>query len=262
MKSDKFSPVLIDLDGVLRIGSKPADDAGEFLEFLSSNGIPSCILSNSSLKTSAMVRSFLNENKIDYGIPAMTAADAALNFVKENYRRVAVYCVEPVKKTFEQYLDDENSEAVVIGDIGDKWSYKIMNDIFVKIYNGADLIALHKNKYWYPDGKTLSLDAGAFINAIEYASSKEAVVIGKPSPVYFKTALKMLGHQDESFLMIGDDIETDILPVRNLGGTGILIYSGKTRYPLPDSLKAAPDYEVHNLKEVIKILDNLFLQKA
>ena len=67
----------------------------------------------------------------------------------------------------------------------------MMNEIFVKVYNGVELVAMHKNKFWYPEGK-LSLDAGAFIKAIEYAFGKEAVLIGKPSPIYFHSAFSQL----------------------------------------------------------------------
>jgi HAD superfamily hydrolase (TIGR01458 family) len=259
MKEKKLLPVLIDFDGVIRIGDKPADDADKFLKFISENKIPSHIISNSTLKTSELVRSFLKENKIYYEIPAMTAADAALAYVKQNYKRVAVYCIEPVKKSFSEYIDEENPQAVIIGDIGEGWSYKIMNEIFLKVYNGADIIALHKNKFWLPDGKTLKLDAGAFIKAIEFAASKEAVLIGKPSPIYFKTALKLMGYENHPFIMIGDDIESDIFSLKDIGGTGILVYTGKTKYPLPEKTETIPDYEAHNLKEVIKILENIFL---
>jgi len=151
-------------------------------------------------------------------------------------------------------IDEENPEAVVIGDNEDRWNYKIMNDIFKKVFNGADLIAMHKNKYWNPSGKLL-IDAGAFITGIEYAASEEAIVIGKPSPNYFKAALEKIGATPEDeFFMIGDDIENDVKAAQDLGGKGILIYTGKTNFPLDSNLRFRPDYEVHSLSEVIDLL--------
>ena len=256
------TPLLIDFDGTIRLGNYPAEDANEFLSFLKEKEIPSFIISNSTLKTSEDVISFLKENNLPV-VNAMTAADAALSYVKENYKRVSVYCIDSIKKIFESSgicrIDDNEPEAVVIGDIGDKWSYKIMNEIFSKVHNNADLIAMHKNKFWKPDGKTLALDAGTFISAIEYATSKEAVLIGKPSPIYFRTAIKMLGHSaDSPFLMLGDDIETDITASQQIGGKGILIYTGKTKYPLPENYSPKPDYEAKNLIDVIKILERVY----
>ena len=44
-------PLLIDLDGVLRIGDSTAPNIKEFLNFIETNKIPACILSNSTLFT-------------------------------------------------------------------------------------------------------------------------------------------------------------------------------------------------------------------
>ncbi|MCZ7614036.1 MAG: hypothetical protein M5T52_11035 [Ignavibacteriaceae bacterium] len=50
---------------------------------------------------------------------------------------------------------------------------------------------MHKNKYWNPYGELL-IDAGAFITGIEFASNKEAILIGKPSANFLKQHLKKL----------------------------------------------------------------------
>ena len=251
-------PILIDFDGIIRLGSKPAPDTGQFLKFLSEQKIPTYIISNSTLKTSDDIKNFLKENELDCEIPAMTSVDAAINYVKNHYKKVSVFCDENIKKNFSEFIVDNNPEAVVIGDLGDGWNYETLNKIFRMVYNGADLIAMQKNKFWKPDGVNLCLDAGAFISAIEYATGKESVLIGKPSPIYFYTALELLGfNKDESFIMIGDDIETDIQGAEELGGTGILVYSGKTKYPLDPSVKIKPDYEAQNLIDVVRIIENL-----
>jgi HAD superfamily hydrolase (TIGR01458 family) len=249
-----FPAALIDLDGVLRIGSKPAPDAGELLNFIKENKIPALILSNSSLKTGSDIIKYLQSHSIDFNIHAVTSVDVAKDYVDKNFKRISVYCIDTIKEVFREYLDDEKPEAVLIGDIGDKWNFSIMNEIFRKVLNGAELIALHKNKFWKPDGINYSLDAGAFVNAIEYAASKEALLIGKPSPVYFKAALNRLGvNPGDNFFMIGDDIENDIYPVHKLGGKGILVYTGKTKHPLSPKYKK-PSYEASDLYEVISIL--------
>ncbi len=255
---NKSIPVLIDFDGIIRIGSKPALEAKEFLQYLSNQKIPSYIISNSTLKTGNDLRDFLKENEIDFEISAMTSVDAALNYVNNNYKRISVYCEEKIRENFNEFIDDENPEAVIVGDLGDKWNYEILNDIFRKVYNGADLIAMQKNKFWKPDGINLALDAGAFITAIEYAVDKKAVLIGKPSPIYFYSAIELLGFQRNSlFIMIGDDIETDIEGAKNLGGIGILVFTGKTKYPLDLSIKVKPDYEAENLEKVIPIIKEI-----
>ncbi len=247
-------PVLIDFDGVIKLGDKIADDAGDLFTFLSKNKIPFFLISNSTLRTSSAMIDFIRSAGIDTEIPAMTAVDAALSYVKENYKKVSVYCRENIKVLFSEFNSDEDPEAVILGDIADRWTYETMNEIFRKVLNGADIIAMHKNRYWQPDGKTLTMDAGAFITSIEYAASKEAILIGKPSPIYFQTALKKLGFEpDSEFIMVGDDLESDIEAVQKIGGTGILVYTGKTKYPLPDN-SVKPYYEAMDLREVIDVI--------
>ncbi|HSR18619.1 MAG TPA: HAD-IIA family hydrolase, partial [Ignavibacteriaceae bacterium] len=243
----KHPSVLIDFDGVLKIGDKPAPDAEEFLRFLDYYKVPALILSNSSLKTGKEIIEFIKTNLTETNITAITAVDAAYDFVKKNYKRVSVYCNDSVKEVFHDLINEQNPQAVIIGDLGDRWNYRVMNEIFLKVFNGSDLIAMHKNKFWKPDGKNLSLDAGAFISAIEYSSSRKALLIGKPSEFYFKAALDKVGiKKGEEFFMIGDDIENDIYPVVEIGGKGILVYTGKTKFPLESKFKK-PDFEAANL---------------
>ncbi len=225
-------PVLIDFDGIIRPGDKLAGGAAEMFDFLNENKIPSCIITNSTRNTSQEVLQFLNKKGISLHVNAMTTIDVTLAYIKERNLRVSVYCIHNVKKEFKELIDDKNPDAVVIGDLGEEWSYKILNEIFRKVHAGAEIIAMQKNKFWQPDGKNLSLDAGAFVAAIEYASGKEAVLIGKPSPFYFQAALRKLGFgKDNSFFMIGDDLETDIAGSQAIGGEGILIFTGKTKFP-------------------------------
>ena len=253
----KSLPLLIDFDGVIRLGEKPAPDAVEFFDFIKKENIPAFVISNSTLKTSEEIKEFFASHNIEFDLPVMTASEITLKYVANNYKGVKVYCTKHIKELFKEFIVEENPEAVVVGDLEDKWSYNILNEIFREVYAGADLITMQKNKFWKPDAKTLCLDAGSFVSAIEYASSKKALLIGKPSTIYFQTALKMLNAENESFLMLGDDIETDIFGAQKAGGKGILIYTGKTAYPLDKNSDIKPNYEVKNLIETIKLLSSL-----
>jgi HAD superfamily hydrolase (TIGR01458 family) len=256
----KTNPILIDFDGVVKLDHSPAPDAYEFFNFLNANKIPSCILSNSTLKTGDLIKEFFSSHGITFSIPALTAFDTAISFVKQNYKKVQVYCRDYLVHHFDGMIDNENPEAIVIGDIENKWNYEIMNDIFNKVFAGVDLVAMHKNKYWNPSGELL-IDAGAFITGIEYAASKEAILIGKPSKHYFKAALEKIGADiDDGFFMIGDDIENDVKPAQDLGGKGILIFTGKTKFPLESYSVVKPDFEVHSLKEVIELLEKILFR--
>jgi HAD superfamily hydrolase (TIGR01458 family) len=251
MKLDYNIPLLIDFDGVIRIGKKAAKESVEFFKFISDNKIPACILSNSTLRNGYDIKKFLVDNNIKTEIPALTCADASLNFIKENYKKIVVFASDTTKEMFNAFLTNDEPEAVLVGDMADNWSYDNLNQIFRFVLSGADFIAMQKNKYWSPDDKNLYLDAGAFISSIEFATGVRAKLIGKPSPIFYHAGLKALGFSENSeFIMIGDDIETDIDGAQKIGGKGILIFSGKTKYPLPEDCKIKPFAEIQSLTDI------------
>lgn len=247
--------MLIDFDGIIRLGTKIAPDAKNFLEFLVSNNIPSHLISNASLRSSAGMNQFLAENNIHLPIPGITAIEAAANYVSERYNSYKVYCSADLKHLFQVTENSDDIEAIIVGDLQDAWSYETMNEIFRYVLAGCDFIAVQKNKFWKPDGKTLCLDSGSFLKAIEFASGKEATLVGKPSPLYFQAALKKLGFEpDSEFYMIGDDLDTDIKGANEMGAKSILVYTGKTEYPLPQDSTIKPHFEAKTLTDVIEII--------
>ena len=249
-------PILIDLDGVLRLGNKLAEDTDLFLKFLSESNRKACILSNSSLYTSENIIEFFKKNSIDIELPIITAIDAASDYVKNKYSKVAAYTSENVIHLFNEILDFDNPEAVLIGDIGDLWNYRLMQTIFEYVRNGADLIAIHKNIFWNKENSGITLDAGPFIHGIEYAADCNALLIGKPSALYFQLALNKINCKaDQPFLMLGDDLESDITGSKNIGAETILIYTGKTKRPIRTKYFSKIDHHVDSLGEVIKVLN-------
>jgi ribonucleotide monophosphatase NagD (HAD superfamily) len=96
------------------------------------------------------------------------------------------------------------------------------------VMDGAELVALQKNRFWLAEGG-LSLDAGPFVAAIEYATGRQAYVVGKPAPAFFGEVLSDLGVDARQAAMVGDDIESDIGGALRAGLAGILVRTGKYR---------------------------------
>ena len=124
---------------------------------------------------------------------------------------------------------------------------------FRALINGASLIAAAKNRYFKDSDNDLSLDAGGFVEALEFASNKRAKIIGKPSKEFFYLAIKSLNLQPNEVLMVGDDIKSDILGAKKAGLKTALVKTGKfTNRDLQKGIK--PDFlldSVANLLEVI-----------
>jgi len=145
-------------------------------------------------------------------------------------------------------------DAVILGDVGDRFDAQLLNDVFRLLMDGAELIALQHNRYWRrADG--LALDVGAYSSALEYATHREATVVGKPSEAFFQTAL---GAMDvEQAVMIGDDVEADVGGAMAAGLAGVLVRTGKfLDKGLP--IEVNPTAVVDSIAEVPGLLARIF----
>jgi HAD superfamily hydrolase (TIGR01458 family) len=119
-------------------------------------------------------------------------------------------------------------DAVVVGDLGPAWSFDALNRAFRCVTDGATLVACQRNRYWR-DASGLVLDAGPFVAALEFAAGREAVLVGKPSPLFFGAALDGLGLRPGEAVMVGDDAEADAGGAIAAGLAGWLVRTGKYR---------------------------------
>ena len=121
-------------------------------------------------------------------------------------------------------------DAVVIGDAAEGFTYSALNAAFRVLIDrpGAPLIALANNRY-FREAAGLSLDAGPYVAALEYATGVRAEVTGKPAEAIFGTALDELQTAPGDAVMIGDDIESDIGGAQQVGLRTLLVRTGKYR---------------------------------
>lgn len=71
------------------------------------------------------------------------------------------------------------------------------------ILDGAPLIAIHKARY-YKKKDGLALGPGPFVTGLEYATDRQATVVGKPEQTFFLEALRGTNCMPEEAVMIGD----------------------------------------------------------
>ena len=121
---------------------------------------------------------------------------------------------------------DTVPDVVILGGAGPEFDYPALNRAFGHLQRGARLVAMHRNLYWRTD-RGLQLDSGAFLLGLEQAAHTETEVTGKPSPAFFEAALARLGAGPGQALMVGDDIESDVLAAQRAGLTGVLVRTGK-----------------------------------
>ncbi len=143
-------------------------------------------------------------------------------------------------------LVDEAPEAVVLGDLYRDFTWERLNQLFGFLRDGARLIALHKNRV-SRRGTEIALDLGPFVAALEYASGREALVVGKPSRAFFELALADLELEAEAVAMVGDDIEADIGGAQAAGLRAIQVETGKFTPVDRDHPRIRPDLRVASI---------------
>jgi HAD superfamily hydrolase (TIGR01458 family) len=223
--------VLLDLDGVLYVEGELLPGADEAVRRLRESGRSLRFVTNTTANSRAQTLEKLGRFGIELEEAELVtpAALARRHCEDAGHRIVALIMNDAVKADFEGLEEaDADVDAVIMGDLGEQFGFRILNQAFRLVMEGAELVALQKNRFWLTaDG--LSLDAGPFVAAIEYATGQDAFVVGKPASGFFEIVLDDLGCDRESVTMVGDDVETDIGGALNAGLSAVLVRTGKYR---------------------------------
>ena len=237
---------VLDADGVLILRGRPIPGSIEALRTLEARGIPFRVVTNFSLAHRAtLARRFAEADGLVLDPDRIiTASSAAAVHTASAFagQPLFVLAAPDARREFDgqHLLSPEEAAvapngsvaAVVIGDAGDDLSYRNMSIAFRLVRDGAAFLAMHRNPWWFtPEGVTL--DAGAFVVGLEYSLGRQALVLGKPSPVVFRQALAGirvdLGRHvpAASVAMVGDDPEADVGGAQRIGLRGVLVLTGK-----------------------------------
>jgi HAD superfamily hydrolase (TIGR01458 family) len=222
--------VLLDIAGVVMLGSSPVPGAIQAIERLRGAGLPIRFVSNTTRSTRDVLFAKLVNAGIALSIDELfTPARAAREWL-ESRQASPLLLVHPGLAPEFLGLPEHRRLAVVVGDAAYGFDYAALNDAFRALMDGAGFLALAANKSFQDSDGKLSLDAGPFVAALEYASGRKAEIVGKPSPAFFGAALDSMNCSAADAVMIGDDIDSDVAGALDAGvGTAVLVRTGKYR---------------------------------
>ncbi len=246
----KIKGMLIDLDGTVYNDSIPIAGAVETIRWLRERQVPFRFLTNTTMKSRATLQQKLAAMGIQVAKEEIfSAAYAGSLYVRQKPSASChLLILDDAKKEYAGLQSEsEQVDYVVAGDLGEEVTFARLNKAFRCLFNGAQLVALQKNRYWLSD-KGYTLDAGAFVALLEYAANTEAILIGKPSSEFFALALQDMRLPAEEVLMIGDDIEADVGGAQAIGMCAALVRTGKFREE--DLGKGKPDFLLNSFAEL------------
>jgi HAD superfamily hydrolase (TIGR01458 family) len=272
--------LLLDLDGVIVLAEKPVPGADEALAAIARRRIPFRIVTNTSLVSRATLSRW--GASMGAPIPAdrfQSALSVSASYTARRFPGQPLYVLSSDDARTEfagQHLlsDDEASApdaraaAVVVGDSPEAATWDNLNRAFRLIRNGAELIGMHKNRWWItPEGPTI--DSGAYVAGLEFATGAKARIVGKPAREFFSEAVSALASETRQeggrrllrrdIVMVGDDLETDVRAAQRAGLRGAFVLTGKhTRADLEAATERGrppPDLVAESLADVVAALD-------
>ncbi|MQA99226.1 MAG: TIGR01458 family HAD-type hydrolase [Actinobacteria bacterium] len=247
---------LLDVDGVIVESWQPLPGALEAISDLRSRGIPFRFITNTTAKTRRELAGTLASAGFEIR-PAeiLTAPSATAAYLRANHPGKKCFLI--AKGDVDEDLDGvelvgDGGEVVVIGGAEENFTYDNLNRAFRMLMDGAALVSMHRNMYWKTQ-EGLTLDAGAFLAGLEQAAGVEAVVVGKPSPEFFRAGLSELGMHPEQVAMVGDDVRNDVLAAQDAGIQGVLVRTGKFR-PTDLEGEVRPDRVIDSIASIGDLL--------
>ncbi len=218
--------VLLDLSGTIYVGDDMLPRALDAVQKLHAGNIPLRYLTNSSRSSRKEILSKL----LDMGFAVIaeeifTAPMAVQAYLREHKLSPWLLVHPAIEEEFKEF-SGVSPDAVVLCDAAEAMSYTNLNQAFRILTKGACLLAVGDNRY-FKEADGMSLDAGPFIRALEYAADCEAIVLGKPSSAFFHSAAARLGCRPEETLMVGDDVFADVNGALKAGMKAALVQTGK-----------------------------------
>lgn len=257
-KLNKIKYLLLDIDGTLVQSGMPITNAIQVIENVKKSGIMVKYLTNISSRSPdflAKELAGLGFSVISSEIQTPIVATQKYLSTKDNSK-----CYFLIPDDIQCYFDvfektEINPDIVVISDVRDRFSYQELNKVFNFLDNGAELVVLHKNMFWFDEGNKV-LDVGAFVAGLEIASGKKATVMGKPSLEYYNIALASLGATSDETLVVGDDVLTDIAGANECQALSVLVGTGKYNFSRLNNDFPKPNYFIDHIGLLEDFLEN------
>jgi 4-nitrophenyl phosphatase len=270
---DNIGGLIIDMDGVLWHGKQALPGLAAFFSLLRDKQLPFILATNNaSLTQQQYIEKLAGMGVTVCADEVLTSSMATAAYLREHVsadkKRVFVIGEEGLK----QPLLDYGYELTELYQVNQP-DKGIVND-------GADIVVsgLDRTLTWDKLATaTLNIRAGALfyatnadttlptelgevmgnggtLAALEAATGVKPICIGKPEPVLYQQALKILGTTQHNTIAIGDRLNTDILGAVNAGMRSIMVLTGVSSEADIKAVDYQPDWVMQDLDAVTAAL--------
>jgi glycerol-1-phosphatase len=229
-----YDVALLDLDGVVYIGSEPISGVAEVLAKVRDAGMRLAFVTNNASRDPSTVAAHL----VGLGIPAVaaevvTSAQAAASVVRERVgegARVLVTGSPALRSIIESAglrpvsSADDKPDAVVQGFWRDL-RYADLAEATLAVRAGALWVATNVDST-LPSPRGLLPGNGSLVGVVATATGAAPIVAGKPElPLHAEGVRRMSAHKP---LVVGDRLDTDVEGANAAGTDSLLVLTGVT----------------------------------
>lgn len=255
--SKHYDGYFIDLDGTIYQGTTQFPSGKRFIERLKQTDADYLFVTNNSTKTPDDVARNLTEN---HDIPTTpdriyTSAMAIADYLTDlpDVKRILVIgeigLQEALLAKGFELVDEAPADAVAIG-LDRHITYEKLAQATLAIQQGAHFIATNIDTN-LPSERGMLPGAGALIAALQTATHKTPIIVGKPETLIMQGALTRTKLTADQVIMVGDYYQTDIKAGLNAGIDTLLVYSGVSTKAEVQAKPVAerPTYEIDSLDD-------------
>ena len=222
---------VFDLDGCVWTGNVLSPGAGETLAALAAAGRKLAFISNNSRATGADLAARLRDLGVDVADrQALTPLDIIGRVIAEAYGRSRVLvmgadelarAVAGAGHEIVEMKRYRQASVVVVGNDFDL-TYERLTAAARAAAAGAPLVTPNVDPQLPIEDGDFLPGCGAIVRAVATAAGRPVVVVGKPEPPLFRTALERLGLAPAETAMVGDSVPSDIRGGRGVGMPTVL----------------------------------------
>ncbi|MGD0464222.1 MAG: HAD hydrolase-like protein [Tepidisphaeraceae bacterium] len=260
-----YQAVLLDLDGTVYHEDQPLPGAIQLIRRLHEQGRNYACLSNST-SSPLRVATRLGKMGVDVDLDrvytaAAAAADYVLNhFHHEDNTRPRIYNLATggVGDMLEGLVDwvqteAEPCDAVIIGAPTNSQATPQRQRVALHlVLKGAAAVGICSDRV-YPSERGLEFGSGALSWLLCFAAAVEPIFCGKPQKIFFEELCRRLNVEPNGCLLIGDNLESDIIGAKAVGMRTILTLTGVASRGDLAKLPAdwQPDLVIEDLTELL-----------
>lgn len=196
-----------------------------------------------------------------------TSAQATVLYLKKNYPGRKVYC-QGTKSLVQELIDaginateevEDDVDIVLVGFDTELTSAKLRKTCEL-LQRNIPYIATNPDLRC-PVNFGFIPDCGAICGAIEAATDKKPIFIGKPEPTMVDIVREKFGYNKEETVVIGDRLYTDIATGLNAGTTALCILTGEAKKEDILNGDIKPTLTFDSVKDILWVLTQYELMR-